>query len=80
MNAGPAADVPDLRTLAARHGRGKDSSDALRFFGELALGRSIDAATGRVTLEKSATGGGSETERFNRAVALLLSRPEAQLN
>jgi hypothetical protein len=51
----------------------------LRFFGELALGRAIDAATGRTTLEKSATGGGSDAERFNRAVALLLSRPEAQL-
>jgi hypothetical protein len=80
VNTGSAADVPDLRILAARHGRGKDSSEALRFIAELALGRSIDAATGRVTLEKSAMGGGSDAERFNRAVALLLSRPEAQLN
>jgi uncharacterized protein (DUF1800 family) len=80
LHAGSVADVPDLRTLAARHGRGKDSSDALRFFGDLALGRSIEAATCRVTLEKSATGGGSDAEQFNRAVALLLSRPEAQLN
>jgi hypothetical protein len=79
LNAGSAADVPDLRTLAARHGRGKDSSDALRFFGDLALGHSIEATTCRVTLEKSSTGGGSDAEQFNRAVALLLSRPEAQL-
>jgi len=79
LNAGSAADVADLRTLAARHGRGKDSGDALRFFGDLALGRSIEEATFRVTLEKSATEGGSGPERFNRAVALLLSLPEAQL-
>ncbi len=79
LNAGSAADVPDLCTLAARHGRGKDSGDALRFFGDLALGRSIDAAACRMILEKSAAEGGSDPERFNRAVALLLSRPEAQL-
>ncbi len=80
LNAGSAADVPDLRSLAARHGRGKDAADALRFFGDLALGRSIEAATCRTILEKSASEGGSDAERFNRAVALLLSRPEAQLN
>jgi Protein of unknown function (DUF1800) len=79
LHAESAAEIPDLRTLAARHGRGTDSSNALRFFGELALGRSIEAATCRVILEKSATGGGSDAERFNCAVALLLSRPEAQL-
>ena len=80
MNAGSTADVADLRTLAARHGRGNVASDALRFFSDLALGRSIEAATCRVILEKSAADGGSDAERFNRAVALLLSRPEAQLN
>jgi uncharacterized protein (DUF1800 family) len=79
LNAGSAADVPDLHALAARHGRGKDSVDALRFFGDLTLGRPIEAATCRVTLEKSAREGGSGPERFNRAVALLLSQPEAQL-
>jgi uncharacterized protein (DUF1800 family) len=80
LNAGSAADVPDLSALATRHGRGKDSVDALRFFGDLTLGRSIEAATCRAILEKSASDGGSDAERFNRAVALLLSRPEAQLN
>jgi hypothetical protein len=80
LNSGSTSDVPDLRTLAARHGRGKDSGDALRFFGDLALGRSIEATTCRTILEKSASEGGSDTERFNRSVALLLSRPEAQLN
>ncbi len=80
LNSGAIADVPDLRSLAARHGRGKDSSDALSVFGELALGRSIEATTCRTILEKSGSEGGSDAERFNRAVALLLSRPEAQLN
>jgi uncharacterized protein (DUF1800 family) len=79
LNAGSAADIPDLRTLAARHRRGKDSGDALRFFGELVLGNSIEADTCRVILEKSAAEWGSDPERFNRGVALLLSRPEAQL-
>ncbi len=80
LNSGSTADVPDLRGLAARHGRAKDSSDGLSVFGDLALGRSIDATTCRTILEKSASEGGSDAERFNRSVALLLSRPEAQLN
>ncbi len=79
LHAG-SADVADLRSLARDHGRGKDSGDALRFFADLALGRSIEEATCRAILEKSASEGGSDAERFNRAVALLLSRPEAQLN
>jgi hypothetical protein len=80
LNAGSAADVADLRGLATRHGRGKDSVEALRFFGDLALGRSIEATTCRMILEESARDGGSDPERFNRAVALLLSRPEAPLS
>jgi len=52
----------------------------LRFFADLALGRSIEAAASRAILERSTSAGGSDAERFNRAVALLLSRPEAQLN
>jgi Protein of unknown function (DUF1800) len=79
LHAG-SADAPDLRSLARYHGRGKDAGDALRFLCDLALGRSIEAATCRAILEKSASEGGSDAERFNRAVALLLSRPEAQLN
>lgn len=80
LNAGSAAEVADLRTLAARHGRGKDSDDALGFFSELVLGRSIEAATCGMILERAARERGSRPERFNRAVALLLSRPEAQLS
>jgi uncharacterized protein (DUF1800 family) len=80
LKAGSAAHCPDLGSLAARHGRGKDTRDALRFFGDLALGRSIEATICRTIIEKSASAGGSGAERLNRAVALLLSRPEAQLN
>ena len=79
LHAG-SADVADLRSLARDHGRGKDSGDALRFFSDLTLGRSIEPATCRAILERSALEGGSDAERFNRAVALLLSQPEAQLN
>jgi uncharacterized protein (DUF1800 family) len=79
LHAGSTVEVSDLRTLAARHGRRRDPGEALRFFGELALGRSIEAAACRETLERSAREGGSDPERFNRAVALLLSLPEAQL-
>src|SRR5262249_24612320 len=79
LNSGSTADVPDLPSLAARHGRGKDAGDALRFFRDLALGRSAEATPCRTILEKWASEGGSDAERFNRAIALLLSRPEAQL-
>ena len=48
MNAGSDDDVPDLRNLATRHGRGKEPGDALRFFGDLALGRSIGENLGRI--------------------------------
>jgi uncharacterized protein (DUF1800 family) len=79
LHAG-SADVPDLRSLARYHGRERDAGEALRFFSDLALGSSIEATTCRAILEKSASDGGSDAERFNRAVALLLSRPETQLN
>jgi uncharacterized protein (DUF1800 family) len=80
LHAGSAADVPDFRNLARCHGRGKDATEALRFFGDLALGRSIEATACRAILEIPASEGGSDAERFNRALALLLARPEAQLN
>ena len=79
LNAGSAADAPDLLGLAARHGRGKDTGDALRFSAELLLGRPIDPAACQAMLRQSASPGGSVPDRFNRAIALLLSRPEAQL-
>jgi len=80
LTAGSASDVPDLRNLAARHGRGNTTEDALRFFCELLLGRQLDPAASETVRRAGAAGGGSESERFNRTVAFLLSRPEAQLS
>jgi len=79
LNAGSAADVPDLRGLAARHGRGNTTENALRFFSELLLGRQLEPAASETIRRVRVAGGGSESERFNQTVALLLSRPEAQL-
>ena len=76
LHAGSSADKPDLQALAARHGRGKD---ALPFFGELLIGRRSDPAACKAILKSADSSGGSPTDRFNRAIALLLSRPEAQL-
>jgi uncharacterized protein (DUF1800 family) len=80
LNAGSASDLPDLRGLAARHGRGNTTEDALRFFCELLLGRQLDPVASETVRRAGAAGGGSESERFNRTVAFLLSRPEAQLS
>ncbi|HZW34853.1 MAG TPA: DUF1800 domain-containing protein [Isosphaeraceae bacterium] len=80
LNAASTANAPDLLGLAARHGRGTDAATALRFSAELLLGRPIDAATCQAILRKSDSTADSEPNRFNRAVALLLSRPEAQLS
>jgi uncharacterized protein (DUF1800 family) len=79
LNAGSTADTPNLRRLASRHGRGNSAGDALRFFGELLLGRPLDAAACEPIRRQADSAGGTEPERFNRAVALLLARPEAQL-
>jgi hypothetical protein len=43
------------------------------------LGRPVDPAAHETVARAGAAGGGSESERLNLAVALLLSRPEAQL-
>jgi uncharacterized protein (DUF1800 family) len=76
---GAVAAPPDLTAFASRHGRGKESTDALGFFGELLCGRQAPPAL-CASLWQSAAGTGSDPERLNRAVALLLSRPETQLN
>jgi uncharacterized protein (DUF1800 family) len=76
LRAGLSGDVPDLHALAARHGRGKD---ALPFFGELLMGRRFEPAVCAAIRKNADSKGGSPADRFNRAVALLLSRPESQL-
>lgn len=71
---------PDLGTLAARFGRGGGPVEDIRGFGELLNGRPFDAAQA-AALWQAAAGTGSDPEiRLNRAAALLLARPESQLN
>jgi uncharacterized protein (DUF1800 family) len=76
LHAGSSGDLPDLQSLAARHGRGQD---AIPFFGELLIGRRFDTAVCKATLKNADATGGSPADRFNRAIALFLSRPESQL-
>jgi uncharacterized protein (DUF1800 family) len=76
LHAGSSGDIPDLQALAARHGR---RNDALCFYGELLTGRRLDTAVYKVIVKNADSTGGSPADRFNRAVALLLSRPDAQL-
>ena len=71
LHAGSTADTPDLHALAGRHGRGEE---ALPFFAELLTGRQLDPAVCKAILNLT-----DPTDRFNRAIALLLSRPEAQM-
>ena len=76
LHAGSSSDVPDLQALAVRHGRGKD---ALPFFGELLIGQRFEPTVWEAIRTNADSRGGSQADRFNRAVALLLSRPEAQV-
>jgi uncharacterized protein (DUF1800 family) len=77
--AGSTTDPPDLLGLAGRHGRDKSASKAMQFFGELLLGRTLGEPACDTIMTSSNKSGGSDSERFNRAVALVLSRPEAQM-
>ena len=76
LHAGSTGEPPDLESLAARHGR---DPDPLSFLNQLLAGRRLDPEAYESILKKAASSGGTSPERFNRAVALLLSRPEAQL-
>jgi uncharacterized protein (DUF1800 family) len=80
LNAGSAVDPPNLLSLAARYGRNHNPSEALRFFSDLLLGQPLDAAACETILRQAATARGSEAGRVDRAIALLLARPEAQLS
>ena len=75
---GVDATPPDLAALAVRRGRCKDGAESLSFMGDLLNGRRLDPALAE-SLWQAVAGTGSDSERFNRAVALLLSRPESQL-
>jgi uncharacterized protein (DUF1800 family) len=69
---------PDLSMLAARHAHANEPVNAVRFFGELLTGRRLDRDAADALWE-AAAGTGSDPGRLNRAVALLLARPDAQL-
>ncbi len=76
LHAGSTGDMPDLEGLATRHGRNRDP---LPFFSELLVGRRLEPEACQAIFKNAASTGGTPIERFNRAVALLLARPEAQL-
>ncbi len=70
---------PDLAGLAERRAHATGPPEALGFYVELLTGRQPDRAA-VVSLWKSAQAeGGSSHDRLNRAVALLLAGPAAQL-
>jgi uncharacterized protein (DUF1800 family) len=69
---------PDLRALAARRAQASAPEEFLEFFGDLLNGRR-PATTVVESLWRAAGGPGAGGEPINRAVALLLARPESQL-
>jgi uncharacterized protein (DUF1800 family) len=73
------ATPPDLAGLAARRTQRDGPIDALHFFGRLLTGRAPDGPTIEALWQAARAPGGSGPERMNRAVALLLARPESQL-
>jgi hypothetical protein len=72
------ATQPDLQGLAIRRGRVQEPQESIPFFGQLLTGRRLDPIAAE-ELWRDAPPGGPETERLNRAVALLLARPESQV-
>jgi len=71
---------PNVAALAAHFDRNGEPAEAIRGFGELLNGRRLDAAQA-AALWRATAGTGSDPEiRLNRAAALLLARPESQLN
>ncbi|WP_165226825.1 DUF1800 domain-containing protein [Aquisphaera insulae] len=75
----PSPSVPDLRSLAARHGRPGGDREAFGHLSELLGGRPPDpAATDRIWHAAGASG--SEASRLNRAVAMLLAGAELQVD
>jgi uncharacterized protein (DUF1800 family) len=79
-SAGSSGDLVDARAEAVKHGRGGHDREALGFFAELLVGRPLEEGICSGILRESAVGGGSEIERFHRAVAMVLARGEAQVD
>lgn len=74
------ASPPALPKLAARHlhDQTREPSEAVQFFGQLLTGRRLDRTVAD-SLWQAAGSSGSKPDRLNRAVALLLALPDAQL-
>jgi uncharacterized protein (DUF1800 family) len=69
----------DLDRLASRHGRRREASATIAWFGELLTGRPAEPAVADAILKATERLGAPAIPRLNTAVALLLARPEAQL-
>jgi uncharacterized protein (DUF1800 family) len=72
------ATAPDFLTVAQRRGHCRDEVESLSFLGGLLSGRRTDPPVSK-SLWQAAGSAGSDSGRFNRAVASLLARPESQL-
>jgi uncharacterized protein (DUF1800 family) len=73
------ATPPDLAALAGRRAHAADVTEVLGFFAELLAGRRPDRTALDSHWQSAEAAARSKFDRINRAVALLLSRPEAQL-
>jgi uncharacterized protein (DUF1800 family) len=73
------AAAPDLADLAKRRGNCRDADASLSFLAGLLNGRRIEPEV-VASLWQTAGGAGSDSGRFNRAVASLLARPESQVS
>jgi uncharacterized protein (DUF1800 family) len=70
---------PNLQEVAIRRGRAQEPQESIGFFGQLLTGRRLDRVVAKDHWKRAAGAAGPETERLNRAVALLLARPESQV-
>ncbi len=73
------ATPPDLASLADRRVRAADPPAAVEFFAELLTGRHPDRPAVQSLWQSAGATVGSQSDRINRAVALILAEPEAQL-
>jgi uncharacterized protein (DUF1800 family) len=70
---------PDLAAVARRRVHATDATEVLGFFAELLTGRRPGPAAVDALRRSAEAAGGSKLDGINRAVALLLAGPEAQL-
>ncbi|APW63707.1 DUF1800 domain-containing protein [Paludisphaera borealis] len=69
---------PDFASLAERNVKTREPDAALKLVSEVLSGRVLDPSSADA-IQRSAGDAGSANDRLNRAVALLLARPESQL-